>query len=139
NDALIRSHRLGVLTGSPVVVVPKHLDDVLWRLGGYTPVATKVVERASTAEELLRAGEMVLLWIKCSWRNSEAIEQRQGYVILAMLIGTKLGYSPQGTDNIFTSLVLTGEERDELSFRLLSLLLDFVGYNHANPLDSFIV
>ncbi|KAK5656205.1 hypothetical protein OQA88_4966 [Cercophora sp. LCS_1] len=139
NDALLRPNGAPLLKGDPVVVTPFYFDDNLWRLGGFTPVALKLVERASTSEELLRSVEMMLLCINKSWRNSEAMERDSGYAILSMLLRAKLGYSMAISDNPSWRLALTVEERDRLSFQLLSLVLNFVGYNHANPVESFIV
>jgi len=139
NDALVRPNGVAILTGEPVLSTPFYFDDNLWRLGGFTPVALKLIERASTAEELVRSVELVLLCINKSWRNSEAMERDNGYAILSMLLRVKLGYSMATSDNPAWRLSLTGEERDRLSFQLLSLVLSFVGYNLTEPLESFIV
>ncbi|KAF6829390.1 beige beach domain-containing protein [Colletotrichum musicola] len=139
-DALGRSHGVAVLTGNPVVAMPSYFDDNFWRLAGFTPLALKLVERATTLEETVRAVEMTFLCIKKSWRNSEAMERHNGYAILGMLLRAKLGYTVNlGADNANLRLSITNEERDKLSFQLLSLVLDFVGYKHAEPLESFIV
>jgi hypothetical protein len=140
NDALIRPNGVGVMTGDPVLALPYNFDDNLWRLGGFTPVALKLVERSSTADELLRSVELMLRCISSSWRNSEAMERDNGYAILSMLLRAKVGYGGvSASDNIAWRLTLTGDARDKLSFQLLSLVLDFVGYKHADPIESFIV
>jgi len=139
NDALLRPNGVALLTGDPVLVTPFYFDDNLWRLGGFAPLTLKLVERASTAEELLRSVEMMLLCINTSWRNSEAMERDNGYAILSMMLRAKLGYSMAASDNPSWRLPLSNDERDKLSFQLLSLVLNFVGYNHADPIESFIV
>ncbi|KAK3935610.1 beige protein 1 [Diplogelasinospora grovesii] len=139
NDALVRSWGVAVLTGDPVLATPYYFDDNLWRLGGFTPVALKLVERAVTSEELLQSVELMLQCIDNSWRNSEAMERDSGYAILSMLLRAKLGYGLLASDSQAWRLVLTNDERDQLSFQLLSLVLKFVGYNHADPVESFIV
>ncbi|KUI69161.1 hypothetical protein VM1G_04873 [Cytospora mali] len=139
NDALVRAHGVAVLTGDAVVATPYNFDDNLWRIGGFTPVALKLVERAKTAEEFLRTVELMFLSIKKSWRNSEAMERDNGYAILGMLLRAKLGYATSGTDIPSWRLLLTPDDRDRLSFQLLSLVLDFVGYKHASPVESFII
>lgn len=139
NDALVRAHGVAVLTGDPVVTTPYNFDDNLWRIGGFTPVALKLVERAKTAEEFIRSVELMFLSIKKSWRNSEAMERDNGYAILGMLLRSKLGYATSGTDIPGWRLLLAPEDRDKLSFQLLSLVLDFVGYKHASPVESFII
>lgn len=139
NDALVRLNGVSLLTGDPVLATPFYFNDNLWRLGGFTSVALKLVERASTAEELQRSVELMLICINSSWRNSEAMERDNGYAILSMLLRAKLGYSMAASDNPSWRLQLTSDERNRLSFRLLSLVLHFVGYNSAEPLDSFIL
>lgn len=139
NDALVRVHGVAVLSGDPVVATPFNFDDNLWRIGGFTPVALKLIERAKNSAEFLRSVELMFLAIKKSWRNSEAMERDNGYAILGMLLRAKLGYATSGTDIPSWRLLLTPEDRDKLGFQLLSLILDFVGYKHSNPLESFIV
>ncbi|KAL8413495.1 hypothetical protein RB594_004941 [Gaeumannomyces avenae] len=147
NDALVRAHGVSVLSGDPVLAVPRNFDDSLWRLAGFTPVVLKLVERSTTPEELLRGVEMMFLCINKSWRNSDAMERENGYSILAMLLRAKLGYgvsspaggSGSGSDNGAWRLKLTAEERDRTSFQLLSLVLAFVGYKHTDPIESFII
>lgn len=139
NDALVRVHGVAVLSGDPIVATPYNFDDNFWRIGGFTPVALKLVERAKSAEEFLRSVELMFLSIRKSWRNSEAMERDNGYAILGMLLRAKLGYATAGTDVPSWRLLLTPEERDRSGFQLLSLVLDFVGYKHANPVESFIV
>ncbi|KAK3372394.1 hypothetical protein B0H63DRAFT_293925 [Podospora didyma] len=139
NDALTKPNGMSLLTGDPVLATPYYFDDNLWRLGGFTPVALKLIERSSTCDELLRSVELVLLCINSSWRNSEAIERDNGYAILSMLLRAKLGYGVSALDNQSWRLALTNDARDRLSFQLLSLVLRFVGYNHTDPIESFIV
>ncbi|KAH8838367.1 hypothetical protein MCOR27_009468 [Pyricularia oryzae] len=139
NDALVRAHGMSVLSGDPVLAVPRNFDDSLWRTAGFKPVVLKLIERASTPEELVRIVELTFLCINKSWRNSDSMERDNGYgyAILAMLIRAKLGYG--GVDNPNWRLKMTAEERDRTSFQLLSLVLAFVGYKHADPVDSFII
>lgn len=141
NDAMLRASGVAVLTGSPVVGrLPYHFDDNLWRLAGFTPVALKLVERATSPEEVLRAVDMMFRCIRKSWRNSEAMERDNGYAILGLLLRAKLGYATPGAENVsVTRMVLTAEDRDRLAMQLLRLILDFVGYKHADPAESFIV
>ncbi|KAK8008829.1 hypothetical protein PG991_011380 [Apiospora marii] len=138
NDALLRSSGVAVLSGEPVVALPRHLDDAMWQLAGFTPLALKIVDRASNAESVIRAVEMVFRCVNSSWRNSEAMERCSGYNIMGMLLKCKLGLAPTGAENITARLSLDDVEKDRLSFQLLSLVLDFVGYDHKNSLNSII-
>ena len=138
NDALLRSSGVAVLTGEPVIAVPRHLDDAMWQLAGFTPLALKIVERASTAESLTRAVEMIFRCVNSSWRNSEAMERCNGYNIMGMLLKCKLGFAPTGAENITQRLPMDDVEKHRLSFQLLSLVLEFVGYDHKNSLNSII-
>ncbi|KAI1086658.1 beach-domain-containing protein [Rostrohypoxylon terebratum] len=139
NDALLRSNGVAVLTGNPIVSTPQFFDDALWQLAGFTPLALKLVERASSIETLVRAVEMVFLCVNSSWRNSEAMEKDGGYAILGILLKAKLGYGGPASDTVTEKLPLSDSERNKLCFQLLSLVLGFVGYKHRNPLDSVII
>lgn len=140
SDALFRTHGIASFRGNPLVAVPSHLDENLWRLAGFTPLALKLLERATTVEDTVRALEIMFHCIRKSWRNSEAMERDHGYGILGVLLRSKIGYNngPM-VDTPFPRLLISNEDRDSLAFRALSLILDFVGYNHAEPIESFIV
>jgi hypothetical protein len=141
NDALIRSTGVAVLAGEPIIAVPQHLDDALWRLAGFTPLALKMIERASTADALLRAVETVFRCVNSSWRNSEALERDGGYAVIGILLKAKLGFnaSGSGSDVLTEKLILESIEREKLCFQLLSLVLEFIGYKHQDPLESVII
>ncbi|KAF4956920.1 hypothetical protein FSARC_11437 [Fusarium sarcochroum] len=138
-DSLFRVQGLLSFRGNPIVAAPSYLDENLWRLAGFTPLALKLFERASSIDETVRAAEMLFYCIRQSWRNSEAIEKDNGYGILAMLLRVKLGYDRSSGDSTVTRLQVSNEDRDRLAFQLLSLILGFVGYNHAEPMESFII
>ncbi len=139
NDALLRSNGVAILAGNPMVVIPQFLDDALWRLAGFTPLALKLIERASSADALVRAVGMVFRCINSSWRNSEAMEKDGGYAILSILLKIKLGFVGLGNSTVTEKLTLQPSERDQLALQLLSLVLGFVGYNHSDPLESVII
>ncbi|KAI0402483.1 beige/BEACH domain-containing protein [Xylaria palmicola] len=139
NDALLRSNGVAILAGDPMVVTPQFFDDALWRLAGFTPLALKLIERAASADALVRAVDMVFRCINSSWRNSEAIERDGGYAILSILLKTKLGFIGPSESPVTERLILQPSERDKLSLQLLSLVLGFVGYNHKDPLESVII
>ncbi|KAI1346680.1 beige/BEACH domain-containing protein [Xylaria sp. FL0043] len=139
NDALLRSNGVAVLAGDPMVVNPQFFDDALWRLAGFTPLALKLIERASSADALLRAVGMVFRCINSSWRNSEAMEKDGGYAILGILLKTKLGFLGVSNNTVTEKLILQPPERDKLALQLLGLVLGFVGYNHRDPLESVII
>lgn len=139
-DVLFRAQGIASFRGSPIVALPSHMDDNLWRLAGFTPLALKLLERATSVEETVRALEIMFQCIQKSWRNSEAMERDNGYGILGMLLRFKLGYGgwPSNEGPVFR-LSISNEEKYGLTFQILSLILGFVGYNHASPIDSFIV
>ncbi|KAF4626831.1 hypothetical protein G7Y89_g11325 [Cudoniella acicularis] len=141
NEALVRAQGTAVLTGEPTVVVPQSLDDTLWRLGGLAGISLKLVEQATTKDEIVRAVEILFESIKGSWRNSEAMERENGYAILGALLRGKLGAGVvvSSSTNGPEASQMTAEDREQLGFQLLSLALDFVGYNHEKPEESFII
>lgn len=140
-DALFRSQGIASFRGSPIVAVPSYFDENLWRLAGFTPLALKLLEKATTVEETVHAIEIMFHCIRKSWRNSEAMERDNGYSILGMLLRFKIGYGGSGTtsDTPTFRLSVSQEERESLAFRILSLVLGFVGYNHTEPIESFII
>ncbi|CAI4211078.1 unnamed protein product [Parascedosporium putredinis] len=138
-DALLGPQGVAILSGQPVIAVPSYLDDNLWQLSGFTPLALKLLQRASTPEEAVRSVEIILQCIQNNWRNSEAMERDGGYSVMGMLLRVKLGHSSPGGDNGVARLRMTDDERESLTFRLLSLVLGFVGYNHEHPIESFII
>jgi hypothetical protein len=142
NEALNHPAGAAILTGNPVVVAPQSLDDAMWRLGGCSAVGLKLIESAHTREGIVRAVETLLESIKGSWRNSEAMERDNGYAILGALIRGKVGagtvISSKDTGPINGGSMST-DEREKLSFELLSLVLGFIGYDHQNPEESVII
>jgi beige protein homolog 1 len=140
NEALNRANGTAVLTGDPVVIVPQSLDDAMWRLGGCVAPCLKLVADASTREDIVRDVEILFESVKGNWRNSEAMERENGYAILGALIRGKVGAGPIVPTSTprFEASSLNSSEREKLGFELLSLVLDFVGYNHESPEDSVI-
>jgi len=141
NEALTRMHGSTVLTGNPVVIVPQSMDNTMWRLGGFTGIALKLVENAKTKDGILRAVETLFTSINSSWRNSEAMERENGYAILGALLRGKIGagtvVASRSSSNETSQLSV--DDREKLGFQLLSLVLEFVGYNLEHPEESFIV
>jgi beige protein homolog 1 len=141
NEALNRANGTAILTGDPVVIIPRSIDDAMWRLGGCVAICLKVVEDATTREDIVRAVEILFESVRGNWRNSEAMEQENGYSILGALIRGKIG---SGTVIASTNAAksnpsnLNSTELERLSFQLLSLVLGFLGYNHGRPEDSVI-
>lgn len=139
-DALFKAQGIASFRGNPTIALPSYLDENLWRLAGFTSLALKLLERATTVDETIRSLEIMFHCIRKSWRNSEAMERDNGYSILAMLLRYKMGFAGGSATDFFTiKLHLSSEERDSLAFRVLSLVLGFVGYNHENPLNSLII
>jgi hypothetical protein len=140
NEALTRSQGTSVLAGQPVVVVPQALDDTLWRLGGFAGIALKLVEEATAKDDIVRAVDTLFEGIKGSWRNSEAMEREDGYAILGALLRGKIGAGVVVSSNKNPEPpTMSNADRDSLAFQLLSLVLDFVGYHHEKPEESYII
>ena len=141
SEAISRSYGAGVLTGDPVVAVPKALDDASWCLTGALPVLVRLLESASTKTAFLEAVQIFFECVRDNWRISESMEKGNGFGILAALIREKLGFepgAPAGSIRRATS-VLNLEERQSLSLELLQLILEFVGYDRSRPENSMIV
>jgi hypothetical protein len=120
NEALISSNGVAIMTGEPIVVVPQSLDDAAWKIGGAAAIGLKMVEMARTPSQVCQSVAILFEMIKGSWRNSEAMERENGFAILSHLIRQKDTKGVVGRD-------------------LLRLVLDFVGYRHDAPEESFII
>lgn len=139
--ALTSSHGAAVLGGGLTIVKPQSLDNVMWRLGGCTGVLLSFIERATSKEAILGAVELLFASVKDNWRNSQAMETDNGYAILAVLLRDKLGTGSVTFQSASTqdSASLSPAERDQLSFQLLGLVLEFVGYMAKAPENSMII
>jgi hypothetical protein len=102
----------GTAVGSPVVVIPQSLDDAIWCLGGCA-IGLRMVEKASSAEELLLAVKVMFEVIRLSWRNSEDMERSHGYEILAFLLKAK--------------------KREFINVDLLQVISEFIGVEVEDP------
>lgn len=88
SDALALENGKGITVGSPAFVIPRSLDDINWVLGGCA-IGLRMIEKASSMEELLGAVKVTFETIRLSWRNSEDMERCHGYEILAFLLKAK--------------------------------------------------
>ncbi|KAF2482757.1 hypothetical protein BDY17DRAFT_251913 [Neohortaea acidophila] len=141
NDAMARSYGTGILTGDPVVAVPKALDDATWRLSGSLPSLVRLLELASTKEAFLQSVQIFYECVVDNWRISESMEKGNGFGILAAIIRQKLGFETLATASSARKAtpVLSFEDRQSLPLELLRLILDFMGYDRHNPEESMIV
>ncbi|KAH7366589.1 hypothetical protein BKA66DRAFT_470544 [Pyrenochaeta sp. MPI-SDFR-AT-0127] len=140
NDALSQPRGFGRLSGEPVVVVPQSLDDAIWRIGGCVAVGLKLVQSAETLNSMLRAVNILLEAVGGNWRNCEAMEQRNGFAVLAEVIRQKIGFAMGGiVMRNPSSLDITPEECESFVMQLLLVILRFVGYDEKRPTESLII
>ncbi|KAK9368848.1 hypothetical protein V1509DRAFT_621646 [Lipomyces kononenkoae] len=119
NIAFSSPHGIGVGSGDPIPVIPQSLDDAAWRLGG-SALSLKMAEIAHTPDQLCRAISIAFEMLRENWRNSDDMERVHGFAILGNLIKLKTGSGM-------------------ISRKLLNIVLEFVGYNFQNPLESMII
>lgn len=140
NDALSQPRGFGRLSGDPVVVVPQSLDDAIWRIGGCVAVGLKLVQTAETLDSMLRAVNILLEAVGGNWRNCEAMEQRNGFAVLAEVLRQKIGFAMGGiVMRNSSSLDVTPEECETFVMKLLLVILRFVGYDEKRPTESLII
>ncbi|KAF1940088.1 beach-domain-containing protein [Clathrospora elynae] len=140
NDALSQERGFGRLSGDPVVVVPQSLDDAVWRIGGCVAVGLKLVQSAQTLDSMLRAVNILLEAVGGNWRNCEAMEQRNGFAVLAEVIRQKIGFAMGGlVARNPSSLDVTTEDCELFVMQLLQSILQFVGYDEKQPTESLII
>ncbi|EMC93723.1 hypothetical protein BAUCODRAFT_36170 [Baudoinia panamericana UAMH 10762] len=142
NDAICRPYGVGVLTGDPVVALPRCLDDATWCLAGSLPLVISLLEHANTKRAFLQSVQIFFECVQDNWRISEAMEKGSGYGLFALIIREKLGLE---TGFAVTATarqpaqMLDFEDRQSMPIELLELILEFVGYNRIKPEDSMIV
>ncbi|CAO2654061.1 Nn.00g107940.m01.CDS01 [Neocucurbitaria sp. VM-36] len=140
NDALSQPRGFARLSGDPVVVVPQSLDDAIWRIGGCVAVGLKLVQSAQTLDSMLRAVKILLEAVGGNWRNCEAMEQRNGFAVLAEVLRQKIGFAMGGlVMRNPSSLDVTPEECETFVMQLLLVILRFIGYDEEHPTESLII
>lgn len=140
NDGLTQPQGVGVLTGDPVVAVPKAMDDASWCIGGCAAVHLSLIKAAKTVESTRMAVEALYEAVQDNWRNSEAMERENGYGILAVLLREKLGFHTANTPVASEIPVVSSDPQglSSLTLDLLRLTLAFVGYNFEQTHHSII-
>jgi hypothetical protein len=139
NDALSQPRGFGRFSGNPVVVVPQSLDDAIWRVGGCTAVGLKLVQSAQTLDAVLRAVKILLEAVEGNWRNCEAMEQNNGFAVLAEVLRQKIGHAPGLGMRTSSEIDMTPDDCEDFILKLLRVVLRFVGYNEAHPTESLII
>ncbi|KAL9027549.1 MAG: hypothetical protein Q9196_003942 [Gyalolechia fulgens] len=136
NRALSHPHGHAVLTGDPAVLVVHSLDNAAWQLGGCTAVVLDRLDRASDDQAVLCALDCVFETIRDNWRCSETMERENGFAILANLIGQKIGLGARGTHDSSinqSNHQATREAKKELALKILTVLLQFLGFRRDQP------
>jgi hypothetical protein len=141
NDALSQARGFGRLSGDPVVVVPSALDDAIWRIGGCVAVGIKLIQLAQTLDNVIRAVKILLEAVAGNWRNCEAMEQNNGFAVMAEVLRQKIGSGIGGTFARKSPLEIdaTAEECEAFLAQLLRVILRFVGFDETQPTESLII
>ncbi|RMZ91036.1 hypothetical protein DV736_g1746, partial [Chaetothyriales sp. CBS 134916] len=140
NDALTQARGVAMLMGNPIVDVPQPFDNTVWQLAGCAPLGLSLVCQAGTTEGLVIAVDILLATVESSWRNSEVMERDRGYEILAMLLREKMSTTPSNTDLPTPNILLPTPSLDkaEMSLRILTSILSFIGLDEKHPEQSVI-
>ncbi len=87
-EAIGASFGLAKMYGEPALLVPRPLDEVVWKLGGCA-VLLKLIADAKSTATLAKTLNLFLELVSRSWRLSEDVERCQGYEVLGLLLGEK--------------------------------------------------
>ncbi|KAL5404766.1 hypothetical protein PMIN03_008902 [Paraphaeosphaeria minitans] len=140
NDALSQVRGFGRLSGDAVVVVPQALDDAIWRIGGCSAVGLKLVQSAQSLDSVLRAVQILLEAVEGNWRNCEAMEQNNGFAVLAEVLRQKVGPTLTGYSMRSSPAIdVSADDREAFLLRLLRVVLKFVGHDEQRPIESLII
>ncbi|KAF2014521.1 beach-domain-containing protein [Aaosphaeria arxii CBS 175.79] len=138
NDALSQPRGFGRLSGDPVVVVPQSLDEAIWRIGGCAAVGLHLVQAAHNLDDLLRAVKILLESVEGNWRNCEAMEQNNGFAVLAEVLRQKVN-AAMPVFGKYVEYETSTMERESFLLQLLQVVLRFVGYDATHPEESLII
>ena len=87
-EAVTASYGVAKTYGEPVLLVPRPLDEMIWKLGGCA-ILLKFISDAETPNSLAKTLRLFLELISRSWRLSEDVERCKGYEVLSSLLHTK--------------------------------------------------
>ena len=110
------------------------LDRYVWQICGGVPYALKLLELASSEEEILRAVHIIFALVRDSWRLSEVFERENGFPIMALLLRSKSFFRKSAIWEHKTA----DDNVSPLSLRVLQSILANVGYNAEKPVRSII-
>ncbi|KAL8895603.1 MAG: hypothetical protein Q9192_003538 [Flavoplaca navasiana] len=145
SDALCHPPGFAVPTGGPAVTVPQKFDDAAWQIGGCTGILLHQLEKSNDDDATLRALNCVFECIQDNWRCSEAMEKDNGFAILSALLSRKIdgraeelrnGRRTDPADTAQQQKVDNQDVEAEFSLKLLTLILEFLGYRPDKPEDS---
>ncbi|PWN18284.1 beach-domain-containing protein [Microstroma glucosiphilum] len=87
-EAAAASFGYAKVYGSPTMIVPSRLDDVIWKAGGCS-VPLTLIGSATSSIALLESLTIFLQLLKNSWRLCEDAEQARAYEILNLFLRQK--------------------------------------------------
>lgn len=87
-EALTSSLGLAKMYGEPALLVPRPLDEMIWKLGGCA-ILLKFISDAETPEMLTKSLRLFLQLVSQSWRLSEDVERSKAYEVLGLLLHSK--------------------------------------------------
>jgi hypothetical protein len=98
------------------------------------------VQASESLDAMLRAVKILLEAVGGNWRNCEAMEQRNGFAVLAEVLRQKIGFALGGmVMRNPSSLDVTPDELEVFIRQLLRNILQFVGYDEKHPTESLII
>ncbi|GAC92926.1 hypothetical protein PHSY_000485 [Pseudozyma hubeiensis SY62] len=89
-EAIGSSFGIAKLYGDPALLVPRPLDEVIWKLGGCA-ILLRLISDAKTSGALAKTLLLFVRLISQSWRLSEDVERCKGYEVLGFLLRDKAG------------------------------------------------
>ena len=138
--ALSKPFGVAYFAGGMVVSNPNRVDDAICELCGCVPWCLNLIRLASTEDQLVHGLKMIFDLVQMNWRASEAFERENGFATLAWLLRNKLRASGKGVETLDKSEMPSADSGgSSLSFKLLRMVLEFVGYNFTAAEESLII
>lgn len=140
-SALSRPSGVGIIVGGVTICSSQQVETALWSASGTVGPVLDLVHAANTSKHCQLATKIFFETFRNDWRNSEVMEREHGFAMFSWLLKEKLLLLER---NLRTaSPIVEKEDKEEegsaLSYELLQVILEALGYNSKNPERSLII
>ena len=121
--------------GGVVLLNVPSIDEFSWQICGSTGLALRVLERAKSEDEILRAMNLIFGLVQDNWRISEAFERENAFSTVAWLLRSK----PVFRRRHIKDRINEDTPHGSFALELLRFILVQVGYKEQDTSSSVIL